>query len=94
MRHPQQNAQALYEVAAEQGGYFTAAQAREAGYAYSQQHYHRSRGNWLPIDRGIFRLNASISPCPVVFAKECLPAAFSISLCWLKRRLSHDRVTR
>jgi hypothetical protein len=23
MRHPQQNAQALYEVAAEQGGYFT-----------------------------------------------------------------------
>ena len=25
MRHPEQNAQALYEVAAEQGGYFTAA---------------------------------------------------------------------
>jgi len=56
MRHPQQNAQALYEVATEQGGYFTAAQAREAGYAYSQQHYHCSRGNWLRIDRGLFRL--------------------------------------
>ena len=56
MRHPQGNAQVLYEVAAEQGGYFTAAQAREAGYAYSQQHYHRSTGNWLGIDRGIFRL--------------------------------------
>ena len=56
MRHPQQNAQALYEVAAEQGGYFTAAQAREADYAYSQQHYHSSRGNWLRIDRGLFRL--------------------------------------
>jgi predicted transcriptional regulator of viral defense system len=56
MRHPQQNAQALYEVAAAQGGYFTAAQAREAGYAYSQQHYHFSRGNWLRIDRGLFRL--------------------------------------
>jgi predicted transcriptional regulator of viral defense system len=56
MRHPQQNAQALYEVAAEQGGYFAAAQAREAGYAYSQQHYHCSRGNWLRIDRGLFRL--------------------------------------
>jgi predicted transcriptional regulator of viral defense system len=56
MRHPQQNAQALYEVAAEQGGYFTAAQARQAGYAYSQQHYHCSRGNWLRIDRGLFRL--------------------------------------
>ena len=56
MRHPQQNAQALYEVAAAQGGYFTAAQAREAGYAYSQQHYHFSRGHWLRIDRGLFRL--------------------------------------
>ena len=56
MRHPQQNAQALYEVAAEQGGYFTAAQARQVGYAYSQQHYHCSRGNWLRIDRGLFRL--------------------------------------
>ena len=56
MRHPQQNAQALYEVAAAQGGYFTAAQAREAGYAYSQQHYHSSRGNWLRIDHGLFRL--------------------------------------
>jgi predicted transcriptional regulator of viral defense system len=56
MRHPRQNAQALYEVAAAQGGYFTAAQAREAGYAYSQQHYHCTRGNWLRIDRGLFRL--------------------------------------
>ena len=56
MRHPQENAQALYEIAAEQGGYFTAAQAREAGYAYSQQHYHRTRGHWQRIDRGIFRL--------------------------------------
>ena len=56
MRHPQENAEALYKIAAEQGGYFTAAQAREAGYAYSQQHYHRTRGNWQRIDRGIFRL--------------------------------------
>ena len=56
MRHPQENTQALYQVAAEQGGYFTAAQARAAGYAYSQQHYHCNRGNWLRVDRGIFRL--------------------------------------
>lgn len=55
-RDPQENAQALYLIAAAQGGYFTAAQAREAGYSYRQQHYHRSRGNWLPIDRGLFRL--------------------------------------
>jgi len=46
----------LYHIAAAQGGYFTAAQARQAGYAYSQQHFHVSRGNWLKIDRGLFRL--------------------------------------
>jgi predicted transcriptional regulator of viral defense system len=53
---PQENARALYQIAAAQGGYFTAAQARQAGYAYSQQHFHISRGNWLKIDRGLFRL--------------------------------------
>jgi len=55
-RDPQQNERQLYQIAAEQGGYFSAAQARKAGYAYSQQHYHVSRGNWLKIDRGLFRL--------------------------------------
>ena len=56
MKHPQANAQALYKVAAGQGGYFTAAQARAAGYEYSQQHYHCNRGNWQRVERGIFRL--------------------------------------
>jgi len=55
-RDPQENARKLYQTAAAQGGYFTAAQARQAGYAYSQQHFHVSRGNWLKIDRGLFRL--------------------------------------
>ena len=55
-RDSQENARALYEVAAAQGGYFTAAQAWQAGYAYSQQHFHVSRGNWLRIDRGLYRL--------------------------------------
>ena len=55
-RDPQENERRLYQIAAEQGGYFSAAQAREAGYAYSQQHFHVSRGNWLKIDRGLFRL--------------------------------------
>jgi predicted transcriptional regulator of viral defense system len=53
---PQDNARRLYQVAAAQAGYFTAAQARQAGYAYSQQHFHVSRGNWLRVDRGLFRL--------------------------------------
>ena len=39
-KHPQENARVLYEIAAAQGGYFTAAQARQVGYVYSQQHYH------------------------------------------------------
>jgi len=55
-RDPQENARRLYQIAASQGGYFSAAQAREAGYSYRQQHYHRSRGTWLLIDRGLFRL--------------------------------------
>jgi len=55
-RHPQENVQTLYEIAAAQGGYFTAAQAGQAGYAYSQQHYHRRKGSWLRIGGGIYRL--------------------------------------
>ena len=55
-RDPQENAQAIYQIADAQGGYFTAAQARQAGYAYSQQHFHVERGNWLRVDRGTFRL--------------------------------------
>jgi predicted transcriptional regulator of viral defense system len=55
-RDPRDNERALYRVAAGQGGHFTAAQAIEAGYAYSQQHFHVARGNWLRVDRGLFRL--------------------------------------
>lgn len=55
-RDPQDNARALYQIAAAQGGYFTTDQANEAGYAYSQQHFHVRRGNWLKIERGLFRL--------------------------------------
>jgi predicted transcriptional regulator of viral defense system len=55
-RDPRDNARQLYQIAAAQGGYFTSAQARQAGYAYSQQHFHVSRGNWLKVDRGLFRL--------------------------------------
>lgn len=55
-KDPQENAQALYETAAAQEGYFTAGQALQAGYAYSQQYFHRRRGNWLHIGRGLYRL--------------------------------------
>ncbi len=46
----------LIKVAHSQGGYFTAAQALRSGYSYRQQHYHRQRGNWICVDRGVFRL--------------------------------------
>ncbi len=55
-RNPKENERKLAEVAQTQGGYFTAAQAKQTGYSYRQQHYHRERGNWLQIDRGVFRL--------------------------------------
>ncbi|MFE2426476.1 hypothetical protein ACFXJ5_06950 [Streptomyces sp. NPDC059373] len=46
---------ALWRVASGQRGYFTAAQALEAGYSYQAQRHHAQRGNWVSIDRGIYR---------------------------------------
>ena len=54
-RDPKENERALRAVAALQGGYFTAAEAKRAGYGYRQQHFHRERGNWLTIERGLYR---------------------------------------
>jgi predicted transcriptional regulator of viral defense system len=45
----------LWRLAAEQSGYFTAAQAKELGYSYQAQAHHAGAGNWLRIDRGLFR---------------------------------------
>lgn len=46
----------LLEVARTQAGYFTAAQALEAGYSRRLQHYHARRGHWTRVDRGVYRL--------------------------------------
>jgi predicted transcriptional regulator of viral defense system len=46
----------LFEIAAAQAGYFSAAQAKAAGYSYPAQAHHVSAGNWIRVDRGIFRL--------------------------------------
>lgn len=46
----------LTDLAAGQSGYFTAAQALALGYSYQQQKYHRDQGNWLLIERAIYRL--------------------------------------
>jgi predicted transcriptional regulator of viral defense system len=48
--------QALYRLAAGQAGFFTAAQALGLGYSYQAQKYHVDHGNWVRVDRGIFRI--------------------------------------
>ncbi len=47
---------ALNAIAFDQAGYFSAAQARETGYSYQAQKYHADHGNWIRVDRGLFRL--------------------------------------
>ena len=46
----------LFALASRQGGYFTAAQAKDLGYSYQAQAYHRHAGNWVQIDRALYRL--------------------------------------
>ena len=48
--------QRLYQVASLQQGYFTARQAKEAGYADSRFSYHVRKGRWIREGRGIYRL--------------------------------------
>lgn len=47
---------ALLEIAATQGGYFTARQALRVGYGYPEQHYHVVHDNWSREARGVYRL--------------------------------------
>lgn len=46
----------LFAIAESQEGYFTMAQALEAGFARSTHSYHVKEGNWLREHRGIYRL--------------------------------------
>ena len=47
---------ALFEIAEGQQGYFTAKQAAEAGYQLGSQAHHVKSGNWVRVERGIYRL--------------------------------------
>jgi len=51
----------LFATAVEQGGYFTAKQAKEAGYDYSHLDYHVAAGNFVRRDHGLYRL-ANLPP--------------------------------
>lgn len=46
----------LYEIAATQAGYFTAQQAVEPGYRYTNHPYYANTGIWAREWRGIYRL--------------------------------------
>ncbi len=46
----------LFAIAEGQEGYFTMAQALEAGFARSTHSYHVKAGNWVREHRGIYRL--------------------------------------
>ena len=52
----QQLRRAVMAVAADQAGYFTAAQALQVGYSYQAQKFHVDHGNWQRVDRGLFRI--------------------------------------
>jgi hypothetical protein len=52
----------LFQLAREQGGYFTAKQAAALGFVASKRSYHVGAGNWIREHRGIFRL--SLYPPP------------------------------
>jgi len=56
-----ESARTLAAVAHEQGGYFTAKQAKKAGYDYSHLDYHVAAGNFERIEHGLYRL-ATVPP--------------------------------
>ena len=53
---PQDLRRRLSQLAAERGGYFSAREALQTGYSYPAQAYHVERGDWLRLERGIYRL--------------------------------------
>ena len=46
----------LFDVASEQGGYFTAEQARACGYNFALLSYHTKSGRFIRVRRGLYRL--------------------------------------
>lgn len=48
--------QKLFETAVLQQGYFSAQQAVQAGFSYRMHSHYKQAGQWLEIDRGVFRL--------------------------------------
>jgi predicted transcriptional regulator of viral defense system len=49
-------ANVLFAIAEGQQGYFTSKQAADAGYQLGSQAHHVKSGNWVRVERGIYRL--------------------------------------
>lgn len=49
--------QKLYQIAEQQGGYFTSAQAQQAGFTYALFTYHARTGEFVRVAHGIYRLS-------------------------------------
>lgn len=47
---------ALFEIASEQGGYFTTSQAAQCGYSNPLVSHHVKRGRFIRVRRGLYRL--------------------------------------
>lgn len=73
----------LFALAADQAGYFTAAQAKAVGYSYPAQAHHVGARNWIRVGRGIFRLTDWVPGAQDELARWHL---------WSKQRgvVSHD----
>ncbi|MGK2850551.1 MAG: type IV toxin-antitoxin system AbiEi family antitoxin domain-containing protein [Candidatus Limnocylindrales bacterium] len=50
------DSEALFAIASEQAGYFTATQARAAGYSWPLLSYHAKKGRFVRAARGLYRL--------------------------------------
>ncbi len=57
-RSSRETARSLFSKALEQEGYFTAKQAKEAGYDYPHLDYHVSMGNFERVGHGLYRLTS------------------------------------
>jgi len=55
-RTTKETLRALAVLASSQGGYFTAKQAKEAGYSYRHLDYHETAGNFERVEHGLYRL--------------------------------------
>jgi hypothetical protein len=55
-RSHRESSRRLFEIAEQQQGFFTAKQAKAAGFAENTHPYHVQTGNWVREHRGIYRL--------------------------------------